>query len=368
MKITRITAYQVKIPYVGGAYVWGPGHTITTGLTTIITIDTDAGITGCGECCPIDGTYLAAYPEGIIPALTRLAPALIGEDPRQLHAIERTMDVILKGHPYAKCAIDAACWDILGKVAGLPVCMLMGGRLTDGGPMYRVVPQKSAEEAVKEMEAHRAAGYRQFQIKVGSDWKSDIDRILHAAPLVRHDEIAFADANTGWTIQQAVQVTRAVRDTGIMIEQPCMTYEECLHVRSRSDLPMKLDECITGLDMAERAVKDQACEVICLKVSNQGGLTKARRVRDYLVHHGISVAIEDTWGGEITTAALAHLAASTQPSHLYSTTDLCNYNTVRTGTPSPRTENGKLYVSDAPGLGVEPDPDTIGEPLAVYEA
>ena len=367
MKISRISAHHVRLPYVGGTYVWGRGHEISVGLSTVIIIDTDAGISGCGESCPIDGNYLAAYPEGIVPALERLAPALFGKDPRQVHVIERVMDGVLKGHPYAKSAIDAACWDILGKSSGLPVCILLGGRLTDGGPMYRVVPQKPLEEAAAEMEAHRASGYRQFQIKVGNDWKADIDAILQAAELVQPGESAYADANTGWTVQQAVQVVRAVRDTGIMIEQPCPTYEECLHVRSRSDLPTKLDECVTGLAVAERIVRDKAAEVVCLKISNLGGLTKARRVRDYLVEHGLSVVAEDTWGGEITTAAVTHFAASTPPDLLYNTTDLHNYNTVSTGTPGPRTVAGRLFAGDAPGLGVEPDTAAIAEPVVVYE-
>ncbi len=366
MKISKISAWQLDLPYVGGTYLWGHGNAISIALSTVILIETDAGISGCGECCPIGGNYLAAYPEGIVPALARLAPALLGRDPRELHAVEKSMDGALKGHPYAKSAIDAACWDILGKSTGLPVCTLLGGRLTDGAPMYRVIPQKSKAEAARELDAHRTAGYRQFQIKVGNDWRADIDQIMMAAEIVEPEETAYADANTGWTVNEAVRVVRAVRDTGIMIEQPCPTYEECLHVRSRCDLPMKLDECVTGLDVAERIVHDRAAEVVCLKISNHGGLTKARRVRDYLVSHGLSVVAEDTWGGEITTAAVAHFAASTPSEFLFNTTDLHNYNTVSTGTPGPVAEEGKLHAPDAPGLGVEPDFKALGEPVAVY--
>ena len=166
MKITRIEAYQAQLPYVGGAYHWGRGNVIRTALTTVITVDTDKEIKGCGECCPIGGNYLAAYAEGIVPALSLLGPALIGKDPRQVHVIERLMDNTLQGHPYVKSAIDAACWDILGQDSGQPVSVLLGGVLTDGGPMYRVVPQKSLEAANREMVEHRASGYRQFQLKV----------------------------------------------------------------------------------------------------------------------------------------------------------------------------------------------------------
>jgi len=366
MKITRIEAFQVELPYAGGSYHWGRGNVIRTALTTVITVHTDEGFTGCGESCPIGGNYLAAYAEGIVPALSLLAPAVIGEDPLEVHAIERRMDAVLRGHPYAKSAIDAACWDILGQSCGQPVCVLLGGRLTIGGSMYRVVPQKDPHAAAQEMEVHRSAGYRQFQIKVGNDWKADIDRIINATSLLEPGETAFADANRGWSLNEALAVVHAVRDTGVMIEQPCDSYDECLHVRRRTDLPMKLDECVTDLKMAQRVVVDQSAEVVCLKISNLGGLTKARRIRDYLVEHGLSVVCEDTWGGEITTAAVAHFAASTPASLLFNTTDLHNYNTVSTGQPPPVVRNGKLYAGTEPGLGVKPDTQVLGEPLAIY--
>jgi len=113
-------------------------------------------------------------------------------------------------------------------------------------------------------------------------------------------------------------------------------------------------------------VNDKSAEVVCLKLSKQGGLTKGRRVRDYLLEYGFPVVSEDTWGGEITTAAVAHFAASTPRELLFNTTDLHNYNTVSTGKPGPETRDGKLIASDAPGLGVEPDYDVLGAPCAVF--
>lgn len=365
MKINRVSIYRQDLPYVGGTYVWGRGEVIATADTTVVVIETDAGITGCGESCPIGGNYLAAYPEGVAGAAPRLARAILGMDPRELGAIERRMDNAIKGHTYAKSAFDNACWDILGKATGLPVATLLGGKLTDGAPMYRVAPQKAVEETRREIDVHRQAGYRQFQIKVGGDPDRDIEAIRTVAPLMKKGERCFADANTGWTVYEAVRVVRAVRDLDVMIEQPCMTYEECLQVRARCDHPMKLDECITGLDVVARVIADRSAEVLCLKISNAGGLTKARRMRDLAVEHGLSVVAEDTWGGEITTAACAHFAASTPPEYLYNTTDLHNYNTASTGTPAPVVKDGRLYVTDAPGLGIEPDHGSLGEPVAV---
>jgi len=365
MKITRVSVYQADLPYVGGEYRWGPGRVIDIADTTVVVIETDAGISGCGECCPIGGNYLAAYPEGVRAAAPRLARAVIGTDPREFGAIERRMDEALKGHAYAKSAFDAACWDILGKSAGLPVHMLLGGKLTDGGPMYRVVPQKPPADAVAEMRQHREAGYRQFQIKVGANADEDIERVRATATELKPGERAIVDANTGWRVDEAVRAVRALADCDVYIEQPCLTYDECMQVRARTAHPMKLDECVTDIGVAERIVAERSAEVVCLKISNVGGLTRARRMRDLLVAHGIPVVCEDTWGGEICTATLSHLAASTPPELLFNTTDLHHYNTVSTGKPGPATANGKLYAPDAPGLGVEPDYDVLGDPVSV---
>ena len=368
MKITRIRLYKTPLPYVGGTYVWGAGNSISTAMSAVVVIDTDAGLQGCGEFTPCGENYMIAHSEGV-EALARLvAPHLIGEDPRQISRIERMMDHLVQGHGYAKAPFDAACWDLLGQACGQPVWMLMGGKLTDGAPMYRVAPQKSVDETITEMEQHRAAGYRQFQIKVGGDWATDIERIRATVPLLKRGEKAMADANQGWRVDNALRVARATKDLDFILEQPCRTYEECQQVRRVAQQPMKLDECVTDINMARRIVNDRGAEICCLKISNLGGLSKARRVRDFLVDHGIPVVSEDTWGGQITTAAVAHFAASTPAEMLINSTDLMNYNTRNTGIGGPTSANGKLYATDTPGLGVIPDFDSLGGPVASYGA
>ena len=89
-------------------------------------------------------------------------------------------------------------------------------------------------------------------------------------------------------------------------------------------------------------------------------------MRDYLVANRIPVVSEDTWGGQITSSAVAHFAASTPEDYLINSTDLHNYNTRSTGIGGPRVEDGKLYAPDTPGLGVEPDYDSLGDPFAIY--
>ena len=368
MKITNIQIHRTDLPYVGGEYRWGRGNAISVAKTSVVVIETDAGLTGVGEFCPCGENYMIANSEGVEAMAKLLAPVLLGEDPRQVARIEQIMDHTIQGHGYAKAPFDAACWDILGHATHQPVWMLMGGKLTDGAPMYRVAPQKKPKAMIKEMNDHRAAGYRQFQIKVGADWVTDIERIQATVPNLKPGEKALADANQGWHVDEALRVARATKDLDFFLEQPCKTYEECQHVRRRIDQPMKLDECITGMRAAHQVVQDHGAEVCCLKISNLGGLSKARRVRDYLVENRIPVVAEDTWGGEITTAAVAHFAASTPEEFLVDSTDLSNYNTRSTGKPGAITRDGRLYAPDTPGLGVTPDLKSLGKPVAIYKA
>ncbi|MEO0484792.1 MAG: enolase C-terminal domain-like protein [Pseudomonadota bacterium] len=366
MKITRIRIYKTPLPYVDGGYAWGVGNVIETAMASVVVVDTDAGLQGCGEFTPCGENYMVAHSEGV-EALARLvAPAMLGEDPRQIARIERLMDHLVQGHGYAKAPFDAACWDILGQATAQPVWMLMGGKLTDGAPMYRVAPQRAPDETRAEMQRHRAAGYRQFQIKVGADWANDIDRIRAGAALLEPGEKAMADANQGWRVDNAIRVARATADHDYILEQPCRTYEECQQVRRVATQPMKLDECVTGIQAAQRIVADRGAEICCLKISNLGGLSKARRVRDYLIDNRIPVVAEDTWRGEIATAALAHFAASTPEDYLINSTDLMNYNTRSTGVGGAWADGGKLYAPDTSGLGVTPDWDSLGDPVVEW--
>ena len=363
MKITRIRIYKKSLPYIGGTYVWGAGNAITTAMASVVVLDTDAGLQGCGEFTPCGENYMIAHSEGVEALAKLIAPSLLGEDPRQVARIEQFMDHLVQGHGYAKSPFDIACWDILGKATHQPLWMLLGGKLTDGAPMYRVAPQKSLEDTKAEMAAHRQSGYRQFQIKVGMDWVEDIDRIHAGVGLLLPGEKAMADANQGWRVDNAIRVAEATKGLDYILEQPCKTYEECQQVRRHASQPMKLDECVTGIAAAQRIVHDRGAEICCLKISNLGGLSKSRRVRDFLVDNRIPVVAEDTWGGEITTASVAHFAASTPHEFLINSTDLMNYNTASTGIGGAYVKTGKLYASDAPGLGVEPDFDHLGAPV-----
>jgi L-alanine-DL-glutamate epimerase-like enolase superfamily enzyme len=363
MKITAIRAYQVDLPLKEGRYSWSNGNFVEVFDSTVVAVETDAGVTGYGECCPLGSAYLPAYALGVRSGLAELAPKVIGLDPRDLGVLNRHMDAVLRGHPYVKAAIDVACWDILGKATGLPVYQLLGGKAQDEVRLYRAISQIAPEAMAANVAGYRDEGYSKFQLKVGADADSDIARILLCAKEMRPGDVLVADANIGWTMHEAARVVNAVRDIDVYIEQPCPTYEECLVTRRRTPLPFVLDEVITDADMLRRGLADAAMDVINLKISKVGGLTKARLMRDLCLTAGIPMTIEDTWGGDIVTATIAHLAQSTPQDFCFSATDFNSYGTVDIAGGAPKRVNGTMKASDAPGLGITPKLDVLGVPV-----
>jgi L-alanine-DL-glutamate epimerase-like enolase superfamily enzyme len=363
MRITEIRAYQVDLPLHEGRYSWSGGKSVSVFDSTVIAIDTSAGITGYGEICPLGPAYLPAYAAGARTGIAELAPHLIGMDPTALGLINRQMDQAMRGHPYVKSAFDVACWDILGQVTGQPVVTLLGGRHGQDFALYRAIAQESPERMAQMVARYRAEGYTKFQLKVGGDPDTDIERINQVAAVLQKGDVLVADANTGWTQHQAVRVVDAVRAVDVYIEQPCLTYESCLAVRRRTPRPFVLDEVIDDIGMVVRGAADQAMDVINLKISKVGGLTRARQIRDLCVSLGIAMTIEDTWGGDIVTAAIAHLAHSTPPELLFSSTDFNSYVTVSIAEGAPQRKDGRLSAPTAPGLGIQPRLDVLGKPV-----
>lgn len=362
-KITKIEAFQVNLPLREGSYKWSGGKSVTIFDSTVVAIHTDAGVTGYGEVCPLGPAYLPAYANGVRAGIAEIAPYLVGVDPTALSLINDCMDQALNGHPYVKSALDIACWDILGKIAGLPLVTLLGGRYGESFPLYRAISQESPAEMADKVGTYRAEGYTKFQLKVGGNPDADIARIREVSKVLEKADVLVADANTGWSQHQALRVADAVRDIDVYIEQPCVSYRECLAVRRNTHRPFILDEVIDSLAMVVEGIKDQAMDVVNLKISKVGGLTKAHQIRDLCVSLGIALTIEDSWGGDITTAAIAHLAHSTPTEYLFSSTDFNSYVTVSIAEGAPQRKGGRLAAPDAPGLGIEPKWKVLGDPV-----
>src|SRR5215210_8182870 len=118
VKIARIRAFRADLPLHEGSYKWSGGKSVSVFDSTVVEVETDAGVTGYGEVCPLGPFYLPAYANGVRAGLAELGPHLLGENPLELLKLNRRMDAALKGHAYVKSGIDMACWDLLGKATG----------------------------------------------------------------------------------------------------------------------------------------------------------------------------------------------------------------------------------------------------------
>ncbi len=363
MKIVHIAVHQVDLPLKEGRYSWADGKFVEVFDSTLVSLTTDDGRVGWGEVCPLGPFYLPAYGPGARAGIKELGPHLIGLDPRELDRVNTVMDRALLGHPYVKSPLDMACWDLLGKAAGLPLVTLLGGRDGKAISLYRAISQEAPDAMAVKVAGYRAEGYGKFQLKVGGRVEEDIARIRACRAVLESGELLMADANTGWQQHEAQRVVRAVADIDVYIEQPCPGYDSCLAIRRNCDHPFILDEVIDGLPALLRAQADLAMDAINLKISKVGGLTKARQIRDLCVCLDIAMNLEDSWGGDVTTAAIAHLAHSTRQDLRLAATDFNSYVTVSTAEGAPRRVQGRMAASDQPGLGILPRTEVIGKPL-----
>ncbi|MXX90730.1 MAG: mandelate racemase [Boseongicola sp. SB0665_bin_10] len=367
MKISAVRLWHLPLKS-HQAYHMADGKTCDTVETVILALDTDAGITGWGEVCPIPH-YLPAYARGVQPAITELAPTLLGCDPIGPDAVISKADAWLQGHVYAKSAIDIALWDLTARVADLPLYRVLGGRQTDSMPLYHSITCIAPDEMARIAREAKAQGIGQFQVKLGASggWQTDVERLTAVREAVGPGPLVYGDWNTGATSLEATRVGRAVRDLDIMLEQPCRTLAECARVRDATGLPMKLDEAAHDTETLLEGHARACMDAVALKLSKFGGISACRSARDLCLHLGSKMCIEDTWGSDIATAALLHLAATTPPSRLLNTCDLSGYVGPRLDPNAPSREGGCIAPPEGPGLGIDPDLDILGDPDLTLE-
>jgi len=364
MKIARIDVFGYDLTYVHGRYVMSGGRVIDRLPSTVVRITTDSGLEGFGETCSLGPTYLPAHGEGARAALRVLAPSLLGLDPREPAVVYDRMDAALLGHAYAKSAIDVACWDVLGRAVALPVRTLLGGTRQASFPLYIAVPLGPLDDMAAYVEARRAEGIHRFQLKLGADPHEDAARVRAVLEATSDEDLVIADANGGWRLSDAVVAARLLEALDrVWFEQPCPTLEECLQIRRLTTLPMVLDESIVDLGAFLRAWRESAMEAVNLKVSKVGGLTPARRLRELAEVLGVSLTIEDTWGGDVVTAAVSHLAASVRPELLFTVSFMNDWTNEHVAGHEPRSRDGVGTAPADPGLGIDVDLDMLGEPL-----
>lgn len=362
--INRIDVFGYELTYAHGDYVMSGGRVVNRLASTVVRVTTSDGATGFGEVCPLGNTYLPAHADGARAALQVIAPAVLGGDVTNIADVHRRMDAALMGHGYAKSALDVACWDAFGRTCGQPVAALLGGVLQQELPLYVAIPLGPPAEMAQFTQRERAAGISRFQLKLGAAPQEDAARVQAVVAATGPTDEITGDANGAWRRQDAILFANLVREVPrFRIEQPCPTLEECLAVRRLTSLPMVLDEVIIDLATLIRAVGLEAMDQINLKVGRVGGLLPARQMRDTAVALGLRLMIEDAWGGDIVSAATAHLAAGVPPDALFAVSFMNDWTNEHVAGYQPRSHDGVGPVPLGPGLGIDVDVAALGEPL-----
>ncbi|KAF2828128.1 enolase 2-phosphoglycerate dehydratase [Ophiobolus disseminans] len=368
LTIARIDVFHVDLPYANGVYHLSLGRQYTSFAATVVRITTQNGIEGWGESTPFGATYIAAHALGVRAGITEIAPKLIGLDPRRVDRINDAMDAALVGHEHAKTALDVACWDVFGKSVGLPVCELLGGRTETSLPRISSIGVCKPEEMRELVAGYRAKGYTGHSIKIGGDPSADAALITAALADKQPGEFFLADANCGLTVERALRMLRQLPSgLDFVLESPCATWRENISLRRRTDVPIIFDELATDTASVVNLIADDGAEGINLKISKCGGLTKGRRIRDICLAAGYTMSVQDCWGSDISFAAIAHLAQTIPSDYLRCILDVRSSSTISIADGKYLDEDdGGITVSTAPGLGITPRLDVLGEPIASY--
>lgn len=363
MKIAAIEVYGYDLTYAHGEYVMSGGRAAQSQASTLVRLVTETGEEGWGESCTLGGTYLPAFAGGTRDSVRAMAPALIGLDPTNLALIHQQMNAVLLGQESAKSAIDIACWDLLGKTAGLPIARLIGGIAQPDFPLYEAVPLSSPEAMAEFVRLRQREGINRFQLKVGNDPYEDAERTRRVVEACDKDAVIVADANGGWNLQAAVVAVREMAGLDIIVEQPCRDTADCALVQRMSSLPLSMDESVVNAAELYRAKYDAGAVSVNIKLARVGGITGAVRMRDLAQDLGMTIVIEDVWGGDVTSAAVAHVAASTRPAALLHASFFNDWTKEHIAGYQPRSERGRGRAPQAPGLGINVDRALLGQPL-----
>jgi L-alanine-DL-glutamate epimerase-like enolase superfamily enzyme len=367
MHIAAIEIYQTDLPVATGNFQMA--HTAVASLdTTVVRVIADDGTTGWGETCPLGSAYQAQHAAGARAALAEVAPGLIGLDPCAIEVAGAAMHARLEGHGYAKAALETALWDLAGKHFGARVCELLGGARREQVAAYYAIGVDEPGEAARAAAVKADEGYTRLQIKVGGrPIEADIEALHTVHEAVGRRARLVVDVNRGWNARDTLLFSQGCAGIPLVLEQPCNSIEETLSVRSMLRHPVYLDESMLDLPSVLRAIGDGACDGFALKVSRVGGIGTMRAIRDVCAARALPHTCDDTWGGDIVSAACVHLSA-TVPSRNHEGTWLAApYMTGHYDAGGGiDVRDGVIDVPKGPGLGLEIDPGQFGTPVATY--
>lgn len=360
MKVTGVDVWPVTIPFTEPFEVWR--GVAPAKHHVIVEVHTDEGITGIGEASPF--LYYGAETQHDVVAMVRhhLEPIVVGTDPFDVEALNQTFDTVIDGHRFSKAAIEMALWDIQGRVLGVALHRLLGGRVRQGVPVVGLLLRHDASGAADEARTLVGRGFEHLKIKVGFGRRSDV-AVVRAVREAVGDEVSIrVDAEESYDLKTALRVAHALDELDVeLFSQPVSRHlhEHMQQLRRTSNIPVLLDECIDLPEDVSHAAHLGTGDAINVKLMKCGGIVKARRMFAIAQAAGMGVVVGSMIESGPGTACGAHLAvahtAVVHPCELVGPTLLAEDVLVE----STRISGGQLDPGDAPGLGIELDRDQL---------
>jgi L-alanine-DL-glutamate epimerase-like enolase superfamily enzyme len=374
VKLAELSCYAVDIPAQHETYVMSHGRVLNAFPSTIVKITAQDGTVGYGEACTLGSNYLDGFPGSTHETVRLLADWVLTCDVFAPGVLVDGMDHLVIGHLTGKAATDIALWDLRGKLLSRPVADLLGGVKQRSMPGFKAISLGDIDEMLADVEQAVGRGYRAWQLKLGDDPIADAARVRALAHAIPPDSTFLtSDANTGWTVAQALQFAAAIGTVDTYVEQPCPTLADLVRLRSLIQRPLMVDESLKSEADALDIARSGCADAINLKVVRVGGLTKAARIRDLARAAGWMILADEPQGADLATAGLVHLAATIDPERLlgvaYFMGEDMKISYQRPGASTgPRLVAGRVEYVDSAGLGVEIDEAALGEPLFTVRA
>lgn len=332
----------------------------------LVEVRTDAGITGVGEA--LARFAPKAYAELIE---TALKPRLVGRNPTEIAALWQDMRRALSGRSggmlfEAIAGVDIALWDILGKVANMPIYRLLGGVGRSEVPVY-AASVNWGEDAFMErqLERYLEAGFPRIKVKIANPVNEACRRIELMRKRAGDAIDLCVDANWAYSVEEAVEVGRALTaNRYFWFEEPLRPEDEdgYVELRKRCDTPLAAGESNYTLDQAMRLVSSRTLSYLQPDVARSGGITETKRMAEFAAAHDVRYAPHIGMSGIICETASLHLAAAMpNVKAMECETDASPFKTWITGAAPgiERQKNGMLPVPSGPGLGLEINWDAV---------
>jgi L-alanine-DL-glutamate epimerase-like enolase superfamily enzyme len=301
--------------------------------------------------------------EGIVSAVHYLTAALRGRDPADIGGALAAMDGRMYSNHGAKAAIEIALHDLTGRATGKPVHALLGGKKRSRMPLLGVIGGGDYDGDLCDAEKKKAAGFTAYKIKVGIDTpEKDAARTRAICKLLGRGMLISADANQGYSTEQALDYVRAVKGSGLnFFEQPVAAdnLAGMAEVAAATDIAIGADEGIHSLDDIRRHHERKATRGVSLKAIKLGGITALVEAGRLCAKLDMNVNISCKTGESSIACAAALHAASVLPEIAWALT-LTHTGLAEDISAAPiPTANGHVQVLERPGLGVDVDENRV---------